>query len=151
MDKIVFIIIMVALFSCKSNSIAQEKEGNKSKPKIEKPKFSDSQNTSIAPNTVSLIAVVQDIYKNSEVCGKNFTTSTKVKVKRIVSSGFGITNMIFPEQEITFGIMNSQANDFNSLKQNMNGDEEVFFKVRENLCPDMSTTVYEVLQFEIKN
>lgn len=150
MHKIVFIIIIVALFSCKSNSIAQEKEGNKSKPKIEKPKFSDSQNTSIAPNTVSLIAVVQGIHKDSEVCGKNFRTTTKVKVKSIINSGSGIVNRISPEQEITFGFTTIQGKEFSTSKQ-MVKNAEVSFKVREGLCPDMNTTVYEVFQFDIKN
>lgn len=150
MHKIVFIIIMTALFSCKSNSIAQEKEDKKTKLKVEKPKFGDSQNASIAPNTVSLIAVVQGIYKDSEVCGKNFTTTTKVKVKRIINSGSGIVNRISPEQEITFGFTTIQGKEFSTSKQ-MVKNAEVSFKVREGLCPDMNTTVYEVFQFDIKN
>lgn len=141
---------MAALFSCKSNSIAQEKEGNELKPKIEKPKFRDSQSTSIAPNTVSLIAVVQGIYKDSEICGKNFTTTTKVKVKRIINSGSGIVNNIFPEQEITFGFTSTQGEEFSTFRQAIKS-VEVSFKVREGLCPDMSATVYEVFQFDIKN
>ncbi len=151
MDKILYILIVVGLFSCKSNSIAQEKETEKIKPKVEKPKFSDLQDNTIDPNTVHLIAVIQDVTKNASICEKSFKTATTVKVKRIINSGSSITNMISPGQEITFGFMNSPANDFDTLKQRIPKNKEVSFKIRENLCPDMSKTVYEVIGFKTKD
>ncbi len=151
MDKILYILIVVGLFSCKSNSIAQEKEAEKTKPKVEKPKFSDLQDNTIDPNTVHLIAVIQGVTKNVSICEKNFKTATTVKVKQIINSGSGITNMISPGQEITFGFMNSPTNDFDTLKQRIPKDKEVSFKIRENLCPDMSKTVYEVIGFKTKD
>ena len=151
MDKILYILIVIGLFSCKSNSNAQEKETEKTKPKVEKPKFSDLQDTTIDPNTVHLIAVIQGVTKNASICEKNFKTTATVKVKQIINSGSGITNMISPGQEITFGFMNSPANDFDTLKQRIPKDKEVSFKIRENLCPDMSKTVYEVIWFKAKD
>lgn len=147
-----YILIVIGLFSCKSNSIAQEKEAEKTnpKPKIEKPKFSDLQDTTIDPNTLHLIVVMQSVTKNASICEKNFKTIATVKVKQIINSGSGITNMISPGQEITFGFMNSPANDFDTLKQRLPKDKEVSFKIRENLCPDMSKTVYEVIGFKTK-
>ncbi len=153
MDKMLYILIVVGLFSCKSNSIAQEKETEKikPKPKVEKPKFSDLQDDTIDPNTVHLIAVIQGVTKNVSICEKSFKTTTTVKVKQIINSGSGITNMISPGQEITFGFMNSPANDFDTLKQRILKNKEVSFKIRENLCPDMSKTVYEVIGFKTKD
>lgn len=151
MDKILYIVIVVGLFSCKSNSIAQEKETEKTKLKVEKPKFSDLQDTTIDPNTVHLIAVIQGVTKNASICEKSFKTTITVKVKQIINSGSGIVNMISPGQEITFGFMNSPANDFDTLKQRIPKDKEVSFKIRENLCPNMSKTVYEVIGFKTKD
>jgi hypothetical protein len=153
MDKILYILIVVGLFSCKSNSIAQEKETEKTKSKsrIEKPKFTDLRDNTIDPNTVHLIAVIQNVTKNVYICEKRFKTATTVKVKQVINSGSSILNMISPGQEITFGFMNSPANDFDILKQRISKDKEVSFKIIENLCPDMSKTVYEVIGFKIKD
>ncbi|PKV48900.1 hypothetical protein ATE84_0916 [Aquimarina sp. MAR_2010_214] len=153
MNKILYILIVIGLFSCKSNSIAQEKETKteKTKPKVEKPKFSDLQDNTIDPNTVHLIAVIQHVTKNVSICEKSFKTTTTVKVKQIINSGSGIVNMISSGQEITFGFMNSPANDFDTLKQRIPKDKEVSFTIRENPCPDMSKTVYEVIRFKTKD
>ncbi|WP_103068978.1 hypothetical protein [Aquimarina sediminis] len=152
MNKVLYIIIMGLLFSCKSNSIAQEKENEEvqQKPKVERPKFKDLQNNTIDPNMVHLVSIMQSVNKNKAICGKTYTTTATIKVDRIVNIGSGIVNMVSPGQIITVGFMNFQEKELETLKQIVNKNKEVFLKIKEDLCPDMSNTVYEVLQFESK-
>lgn len=150
MNKILYIVMAVFLFSCKSSTVAQEnKTETAQKPKVKKPKFSDIQNNAIGPNTILLTTVIQDIIKDVEICNKKYKVTTIVKVKRITNSGSSIVNMLSSGQEITLCFMNSQIKDFDSLKRDIIKGQEVFFKVRENLCPDMSKTMYEIIRFEI--
>ncbi|WP_103864941.1 hypothetical protein [Aquimarina sp. I32.4] len=147
MTKILYVVLAILLFSCKSNSVAQEKGIKNTSSKVEKPKFGDTQSIAVDPNTVHLVAVVQELKKDGMLCDKKFKATTSVRIKRIINSGAGIVNMISAGQEIVFGFVNSPANDFKNLTQDISKDKEVFFKVRENLCSDMSNTMYEVVRY----
>ncbi|WP_282079776.1 hypothetical protein [Aquimarina algiphila] len=153
MDKILYILVVIGLFSCKSNSIAQEKEHEKTekKPKIEQPMHYDNQNDRTDPNTVHLVAVIQDVNKNISICGQKYNAVTTVKVKSITGLGSSIVNMISAGQEITFAFMKSHSKDFDVLKQKLTKNQKVSFKVREGLCFDSAKTVYEIITFEIIN
>ncbi len=161
MNKILYLLFIAAIFSCKSNSVAQEKDSTKSgivvaetpnkeepkqeKPKVQKPKFGDTQDY-IDPNTVHLLGSVMDISKDTNVCGKKYKATTKIKVKAIKSSGSGIVNMISAGQEITLAFRNAAVTDFDLLKKEYGKDQEISLLVKENLCPDMSQTVYEIIR-----
>ncbi len=153
MDKVLYILVVVFLFSCKSNSVAQEKETEKTKPKIEKPKFSDIiDHNRIDPNTVHLVAVIKDVFTNANVCGKSYKATILVEVKSITGSGSSIVNLISVGQKITFAYRNAAATDFELLKKDFNKDQEVSLIIKEGLCPDMGqNTVYEILRFKFSN
>ncbi|MBQ0735239.1 hypothetical protein [Aquimarina celericrescens] len=149
MNKIVYIILISVLFSCKSNSAAQEKEKtNTDKPKVEKPKFGDvDTNNQIEPGTVYLTGSVVGVFKDKEICGKSYKATTVIKVNEVTGSGSGIVNLISSGQEITFGFLRGNVEDFKTLQQKFTKDQQVFFIVRESLCPDMNGTVYEIIRF----
>ncbi|WP_109436132.1 hypothetical protein [Aquimarina sp. AU119] len=154
MNKILYILIFIGLFSCKSNSVAKEKETEKGqqKPKVEKPKFSDlKHHDALETNTVHLVAVIQDVNRNISICGQKYNAVTTVKVKSITGLGSSIVNMISAGQEITFAFMKLHSKDFDALKQKLAKDQKVSFKVREGLCFDSAKTVYEIITFEIIN
>ncbi len=158
------------LFSCKSNSIAQDKKEVKTektkddttktgKPKIEIPGFGDPRDNEIAntqmevrpePGTIHLVGSVIKFYRETEVCGKPFKGAISIKVDKILKSGSGIVNIISAGQEITFGFLKGHVKEFDALQQKFGKGTEVSLIVREGLCPDMSETVYEIVTFKIK-
>ncbi len=168
-----YILIFVALFSCKSNTTAQEKKDVKTekskvkntkdeKPKIEKPGFGDPRDNEITrietedakplieTNTVHLTGSVLGLFKNKKICGKPFMATTTIKVERVTGSGSGIVNLIPEGQEITFGFLKDHAKDFDALQQKFAKDNVISLVVKESLCSDTSETVFEIIRFGIK-
>ncbi len=170
MNKGIYRVIILTILSCKSNSIAQDKKEVKTektkvdtsktgKPKIEIPGFGDPRDNEIAntqmevrpePGTIHLVGSVIKFYSETEVCGKPFKGAISIKVDKILKSGSGIVNIISSGQEITFGFLKGNVEDFKTLQQKFTKDQEVFFIVRESLCPDMNETVYEIIRFSIQ-
>jgi len=163
MNKVIYIVLIAILYSCKSNSIAQEKVKTSSDtPKIEKPKFGDPgdnkltklkpmDQSQISPNTVHLTGTVLGVYKNKSICGKPYDTAITIRVKDIIGAGSGIVNMISSQQEITFGLKKGQLEDFNILRKKHSENQEITFVVTEGLCRDMNKTAYEVIRFNVKS
>ncbi|WP_298542472.1 hypothetical protein [uncultured Aquimarina sp.] len=163
MNKLMYIGLIIILFSCKSNSIAQEKEkSNTNKPKVEKPKFGDIgdneitkldviADSQIAPNTVRLTGTVVGFYKNKSVCGVSFAGAANVKVKKVIGAGSGIVNMISSEQETLFGLTKNQLRDFEALQKNTNVHQEINLVVLEVLCQNSSKTAYQIISFTSRN
>ncbi len=153
MNKIVYLVVVVMLFSCKSSTIAQEKVPEKSqKPKVEKPKFSDVQDQQrIEPNTILLTASIGSISKDAVICGKSYKSITAVKVNQILGSGSGLVNLLSAGQDVELAFMNTKANDYDTLKEKFVKGQKMTLKVREGLCPDMTQTVYEIVTFKAVN
>ncbi|MHA7059315.1 hypothetical protein ACWGOQ_0018960 [Aquimarina sp. M1] len=162
MSKILYIMLMLILFSCKSNnSIAQEKEKNNPKnTSIQKPKFGDPNNNDlikinttatnqIPPNTVYFNAVVLQISENEVVCDISNTTIVKVRVKQVVGTGSGIVNMLSSNQETVMVLGQNTLKNRIALKEILG--KEIFIVSREKPCYDFSQTVYEIVSFEPKN
>ncbi|WP_271783659.1 hypothetical protein [Aquimarina algiphila] len=164
MDKVVYLLLMMVLFSCKTTGNTQEKKeeqnyqkkevenqgSNVNTPIIKKPTYISSQDP-INPGTVHLIASVAKITKDASICGKSYKATVTVKVNSVKGSGSGIVNMISAGQEITFGIRKYMAEDFEVLKQKLIKDQEFFFIVEEGLCRNMSQTAYVVSSFKVIN
>ncbi|WP_160114763.1 hypothetical protein [Aquimarina sp. AU474] len=155
MNRIWYILIMVVLVSCKTNTVAQEKQSEKNtKPKVEKPKLDDiqdQQNQRIDPSTILITGSIQGVFKDSNICGKSYKASAILKVKQIVNTGSGIVNPISAGQEVRLGFISPKANDFESLKKEVVVGKEFSIKVMEGLCPDMGQTLYEILNFQLLN
>ncbi len=156
-----YIGLIVILFSCKSNSIAQEKEKKSSQnAKIEKPKFGDPNdneltklkevpNNQIPPNTVHLSVIVLEVSEDKAICNITNTTSIKVRIKQVIGSGSGIVNMVSSNQEIILGLRQNTLKYITSLKTKLN--KEIFIIVKEKPCSNFSQTLYEIISFESKN
>ncbi len=154
MNKIWYILIMVLLVSCKTNTVAQEKTPKKNtKPKVEKPKLDDvqdqqdEQNQRIDPSTILITGAIQGVFKDSNICGKSYKASAIFKIKQVVNTGSGIVNPLSVGQEVRLGFISPKANDFENLKKEVKVDQEFSIKVMEGLCPDMGQTLYEILNF----
>ncbi|TPN84072.1 hypothetical protein [Aquimarina algicola] len=152
MNKIISVLLIVIFFSCKSNSIAQEKEkSNTSKEKTELSQFNRiDESTRIAPGTVHLTGLVLGTSKNKAICGKPYAETATIKVESIRGSGSGIVSQIASGQEITFGFLKGHFKDFETLQQKHDDNQELFFIVQEGLCLGMNQTVYEILSFSIQ-
>ncbi len=158
MNKLLYIVLVIVLFSCKSNSVAQEKEPftqqketvKPQKPKIEKPKFIDVQKT-LSPGTVHFDGTIMNLSKNSSICDKVYNAVVTVKVDRIHGSGSSIVNIISAGQVINLPILGPQAKDFEGLEQKFTKDQKASFLVTESMCMDMNQTVYEIISSEIIN
>lgn len=163
MNKLVYVLILVALFSCKSNSIAQEKKTEKTnKPKIERPGFGDPRDNEItnlnlnshlqiAPDTMRIIAVIQKISSDVNICGKRYKAAILVEIKEIKELGSGIVNEVSSGQKIALTYSNSIVKNFDEPKQEFSKGQEVAMVVKERLCTDMSETAYEIISFRIVN
>ncbi|WP_299258945.1 hypothetical protein [uncultured Aquimarina sp.] len=163
MNKLMYIGLIIVLFSCKSNSIAQEKEkGNTEKPKIEKPKFGDqndnqitktsvTSNNQISPNTLHLKGIVLEIFENKSICGTLYEVTVRIKVKSVIGSGSGIVNMIESEQEVVFGLTKNQLSDLETLQQKTDVNQEINLVALEVLCQNMNETAYQIISFTSKN
>ncbi|MCK8523258.1 hypothetical protein M0D21_16885 [Aquimarina sp. D1M17] len=174
MSKIVYIVIIIGLFSCKSNTVAQEKkdvkteksiEGNSKdkKPQIEIPGFGDPSDNEITnidleaynrqePGTMTFNAMLVDFYTDKKICGKSFEAAIKVKVGTIMNSGSGIVNPFSKDQEAIIGFMRSHSKNIEDLKKKFEGSSKnLTLIVKENLCPDLGQdTVFEIIRFTIK-
>jgi len=164
MNKVLYFLLIMILFSCKTPGNAQEKKQSQNPEKKEikkqtskanttitkKPTYMGSQNP-INPGTVHLMASVTKITKDTAICGKSYKAAVTVMVNKVQGSGSGIVNMISAGQQITFGIRKYMAQDFEALKQKLAKDQEYFFIVEEGLCMDMSQTAYVVSSFKENN
>lgn len=174
MDKVLYIVIIIGLFSCKSNSIAQEKESDKNeKPKIEnsraaKPKIKipglgdpgdneitnrdfEKDDSQLGASRIDLIGVSIKFHEDKRICDKTYKGAIDVKVDQVIKSGSGISNSLSEGKEITLVFMKSHSKDVNALKQKLTKDQKVSFKVRERPCFDSAKTMYEIITFEIVN
>lgn len=157
MNKLVYIILLAILVSCKSTSIAQENEkksGNtEDKVKVQKPRFGDSNNggvrpnvvsqNQIAPNTIHLKAIVLEVLENNNICDKSYGNTSRLLVKKVKGYGSGIVNMISQNQELIIALRKGITGDVSSLKNNV--DKEVSMVVREKPCADFNQTMYEIV------
>ncbi|WP_281988479.1 hypothetical protein [Aquimarina aggregata] len=162
MNKVMCILVLIALFSCKSTSVAQEKQIEKTnKPKIEKPGFGDPRDNEItsfepylqdqiAPGTIHFTAVIQEMNKDISVCGTQYKAAVLVNVKKVKGSGSGIVNALSSGQKTTLVYPNANVKKIDELKQKFTKNQEVKAVVKESLCPDMSKTVYEILKLSNK-
>jgi len=164
MNKLLYILLLTFLFSCKSNSVAQEKKAdnhNSSKPKIEKIAFGDpndneitnidlGENTRMEPATVNLKGSIQSLSKNGVICGTSYKVTARVKVRSIINSGRGIVNLLSKGDEVTMAFMNNAPDtDYDALKKKLTISGEMLIKVREGLCPEMTQTVYMIEMHEV--
>ncbi|AXT51894.1 hypothetical protein D1818_13945 [Aquimarina sp. BL5] len=162
MNKLMYIGLIIILFSCKSNSIAQEKEkSNTQKPKVEKPKFGDQNdnqitktsvisNNQISPNTIRLKGIVLEIFENKSICGTLYEVTVRIKVKKIIGSGSGIVNVISSKQEVIFGLTKNQLRNLETLQKKTDVNKEINLVVLEVLCRNSSKTAYKIISFTPK-
>ncbi len=163
MNKLVYLLVIMMLFSCKTtgNTPEKEQEQNLQKKEIKKEAQVSKSNSSIpkkpihmgsqdqiSPGTVHLKASVAEVDSNTAICGKSYKATVTVTVNSVKGSGSGIVNMISAGQEITFGIRKYMAQDFDALKQKLAKDQEFYFVVEEGLCRDMNQTSYVVSSFK---
>jgi len=163
MNKLAYLGLIAILFSCKSTSIAQEKENTTTpKTKIEKPRFVDTVDKEISklsvigdrqitPNRVHLEGTVLGVYENISICGVPYEATIKVKVTSIIGSGSGIVNLISSGQEITFGCRKGELENFKTHRKQSTKDQKIIFIVNEGLCKNMGKTTYELVSFRSKN
>ncbi|AXT61759.1 hypothetical protein D1816_15820 [Aquimarina sp. AD10] len=154
MNKIVYFIIVVMLFSCKSNSIAQEKvQKTDLKPKSEQKLVQSGleDNHRIEPGTIKLIGSIVSLNEDTVVCGTSYKVSVLAKVSRIVNSGQGIVNLLSKGQEVTLVFMNSKnsSTDYDILKNKLVKGSEMSMQVREGLCLDMTQTIYTIDYYKV--
>ncbi len=157
MDKVIYLIVITFLFSCKTNTVAQEKESidvKNAEPKIETLKAEKPVHPGIqdqmSPGTIHLEGVVLSVSENKSICGKSYRAAVNIKVGHIKGSGSGIVNMIASGQEVTFGVRKYMAADLTSLKQELTAGKRFFFIVEEGRCRDGSEAVYLISSFKGK-
>jgi len=170
MNRLVSLVIIVGLLSCKSNSIAQEKQDSKTiKDKIENKEtqapiklggptgmkttpLANSSISQIAPGTIQLTGVVKEFYKSTTICNRPFKAAIKIKVENIIKSGSGLVNLLSKDQEITLGFMSGvYTKDLDALQAKMQAGRNLSIQVTEGLCPDFgNNTVFEISRFEVK-
>ncbi|EZH72380.1 hypothetical protein ATO12_23295 [Aquimarina atlantica] len=173
MDKVLYILVFIGLFSCKSNSIAQEKESDKNekpkienpraaKPKIKMPGLGDPRDNEIThgefetdnlieANRIDLVGLFIKFYKDKKICDKAYKNAIEVKLDKVIRSGSGIIKSLSEQQEITLVFMKFHNEDVNVLKQKLVKDQKISFQLRERPCFDSSKSVYEIITFKIKN
>ncbi len=171
MYKLRYILIFIGLFSCKSNSIAQEKENNKTKvenhriekPKIKMPGLGDPRDNEITnrdfevdvqtkTSRIDVIGLFVKFYEDKKICDTVYKATIGVKVDQVIKSERGVSNALKEGQGVDLVFMKSHSKDFDRLKQKFTKDQRVLFKVRERkLCFDSAKTVYEIITFEIIN
>ncbi|SEK74999.1 hypothetical protein SAMN04487910_1020 [Aquimarina amphilecti] len=156
-----YIGLITILFSCKSNSIAQENEkSTEEKPKVEKPRFGDVNNDNmpkpdvfaqnqVGPNTIHLTIQALEIIKNKRICDIPQEAAIKAKVTDIKGSGSGIINMISINQEIELASRKGIPKDVTYLKSKLNKD--VVIIIKEKPCADFNQTVYEIVSIDYRN
>ncbi len=155
-----YIGLIAILFSCKSNSIAQENVKNKTeKPKVEKPKFGDTNNgdmpkpngftqNQIAPNTIHLTVEVMELYSNKLICDVSQETAVNVKIKEIKGSGSGLVNRVSVNKEITIALRKGISKDITYLKSKLSKD--IFIIIKEKPCMNFNQTMYEIVGYEFR-
>ncbi|AXT57404.1 hypothetical protein D1815_17245 [Aquimarina sp. AD1] len=160
MNKLMYIGLIAILFSCKSNSIAQENAKNKTeKPKVEKPKFGDTNNgdmpkpnvftqNQIAPNTIHLTVEVMELYSNKLICDVSQEAAVNVKIKEIKGSGSGLVNRVSINKEIILALRKGISKDITYLKSKLSKD--IFIIIREKPCMNFNQTMYEIVGYEYR-
>ncbi len=147
MYKILYTIIGIILFSCKSISTAQEKKATPIQTpnsKIEKQITPGPNN--LGPNSIQLTAEIYEVSKDFKVCDRNYKVAILVKIK-IVSNGFGIVNPLSTGQEITLGVHKSLLKKLDVDPNQLKTRQHVTVIVRERLCLDASVPTYEITSF----
>lgn len=160
MNKLMYIGLIAILFSCKSNSIAQENVKNTTeKPKVEKPKFGDIKSgdtpkpnvytqNQIAPNTIHLTVEVKEIYSNKLICDVSHETAVNAKIKEIRGSGSGLVNRVSINKEITLAVRKGISKDINYLKSKLSKD--IFIIIKEKPCMNFNQTMYEIVGYDYR-
>ncbi|WP_109301946.1 hypothetical protein [Aquimarina sp. AU474] len=175
MNKLVYIIVtLLVIFSCKSNSLAQEKFSKKEKPDIENPKgeklktdmSSDSaivndtmiiggglqQDNVLEPGAMHIMGSVIAFYKSTNICDRPYKAALKIRIEKILKSGSGIVNVLSSGQEITLGFISGvYTKDLSALQSEMKLGKNLSIMVKEGLCPNLGNdTVYEIMRFSTK-
>jgi len=174
MNKFVGLVIIICLFSCKSTSIAQEKQDTKTikdkivEKKTETPDYkkiklgdpTDNERThldlntvsQVKPGTIQLEGLVETFYKNTAICEKPYKAAIKIKVSQIIESGSGLVKTLSKDQEITFGfIPGVYTKDLEVLQKKMQPGRKLSILVRQGLCPDFGdNAVFEIVRYAIK-
>jgi len=167
MNKVVYIIIVIVLFSCKSKSVAQENKEipmAKNKKEVERIQFGDPRDNEITqlpspiqnriePGTVHVQGTIMSFYDNKTICDKAYKTAFRIKINQIVKSGSGIVNALSKDQETIVGFVDSNyaKKYLSTLKNAINKGKKIPVILKEALCPNLGTeTVYEVVRFNMK-
>ncbi len=159
MNKLVYIGIIVALFSCKSNSIAQEKEPMKpqetNKVKIQRPILGDPRDNEITAfpvhpkggttNITNCVASVLSLEEKNVICDKK--TMARLKVMDVKSSG----TLVSKEQEISVVFNALNEKNFDIVKRDFSKDQIIELTLRKKHCSDMKANVYEVITYKVKD
>ncbi len=151
MNKIVYLVVLIVLFSCKTNTVAQEnKQDNNEKPKVEKPKFGDTYNDQsprIEPGTVLFVGTIKGVSKKGNICGKSYNAVGTIVIENIIGSGSGIVNLMGKGQEMEMAFYLAKPEGFDDLESKAKSGNKFSIKAREGLCPDFNNTVYEIVSF----
>ena len=151
MKRIVYILVVIALMSCKTNTVAQEQEPTKkTKPAIvEKPKFDDVVYDRIDPSTVHIVATIMAVGEEKTICSRNYKDVVKIKIDAINGSGQAIINLLSIGQEIELGFVNKTLSR-KVIQKDLTKDKQLSMVVIETLCQDFNQTTYEIVSYGSK-
>mgnify|MGYP001802081319 CR=1 FL=1 len=168
MNTLVYSMVLLIIFSCKSNSLAQEKSLKDKKSDIENVKdesiATETKNsktiigdglqidTVLAPGSVHVSGSIISFHKNTTICNRPYKAALTIRIENVLKSGPGIIHMLSPNQEITLGFMNGMyTKDLSDLEDKMTTGKNLSMMLKEGLCFDMNTNnLYEIMQFEIQ-
>ncbi|GAA4279448.1 hypothetical protein [Aquimarina mytili] len=169
MYKFLYILILIASFSCKTNSVAQENTSlntekdkventEEGKPKIEIPGLGDPWDNEITnmhaeeynsseSKKVYFSGSVIEFFTTKIVCEKPFKAAIKIKVDKINKFGSGVTNLFSEGQEMTFVFEKSYV-DTEALQKHFNPTKKVTLVVQQNVCSSTGKEkIYEIVRF----
>ena len=152
MKRIVYILVVIALMSCKTNTVAQEQEpAKKEKPTVvEKPKFDDVVvYDRIDPSTVHIVATIMAVGEEKTICSRNYKDVVKIKIDAINGSGQAIVNVLSIGQEIELGFVNKTLSR-KVIQEDLTKDKRLSMVVIETLCQDFNQTTYEIVRYGSK-
>jgi len=153
MKFIVYIAILFFCFSCKTAITAQQKNNDSiigENVKNAKPTFSEKDiNNKNNPNTIKLVGEIMSLENNITLCGVAYENIIIIKVKKIISLGFGIVNMLNKEKNFK-AILPVKLLFHNEKSPNLIFKKGDLFEINvlEKLCPDTSKTTYFIASYD---
>ena len=148
--KIVFVIILMISFSCKTRTHTQEiKVDSTSSMESKKPKFSEKDvHGEAIPNTIEVIGEVIKLENNSIVCDKEYETVITIRAKKIVSAGSSIVNMLNEEKTFVAILSNKLFFKETTAGSIPNTKDTIQITILEELCSNSTKTIYFITSYK---